>query len=163
MTQNSQLTTQSSQLKSHTPHFYLAIATFGLAPVVCILDLWAYYQEGLALTHVAFAVVSAMTLLSSITWFWGVYLTMKGYLLRIGYLLVHAVLGSMIPCIYVSSLGIEVPTLSSQPIGNIEVYLSFLGILVIIAQVVLGRIIARVEGPKPSLRAPESDPLTTED
>ncbi len=125
----------------HTPHWYLALAGLVGAFLACALTIWAYYNEGLAATQVAFGSVTLIAAVLFATWFWGVYLVMTGLIprRRVWYLAFHALLGSMAPLVYILYIGAELDTLGSQPVGEIGVALSAAGLVVLVVQFLSGR------------------------
>lgn len=124
----------------HTAHFYLATAGYVLSLAVVVLNLWAYYDERLLLTEIAFGVLAVTILDLFITWFWGVYLLMSGVIVRgrLPYLLFHVTLGSISPLLFTIGLGFQIDTLGTQPVGDLEVELEILAWLVLTIQLVSG-------------------------
>jgi hypothetical protein len=114
---------------------------FASSALSAALAVWAYYDEGSAATQIAFAVGSFTALILFATWFWGVFLAMSGRVSSqgIGYLVVHALTGSIPPLIYTVSLGLQLETLSSQPIDGFETSLDLCAPLLLTAQLLLGR------------------------
>jgi hypothetical protein len=128
----------------HSPHFYLALGGIAAAVVACALNLWAYYDEGLLLTKVSFAMAVLTAAILYAAWFWGVFLLMSGNSVRrLSLLLVHATLGSISPLLYTMAFGLQMDTLSSQPVGGLEVGLEFLGLLMLLTQLGTGRLMRR--------------------
>jgi hypothetical protein len=105
-----------------------------------VLTIWAYYDEGLTPTHVTFAVTifTAVTLYA--TWFWGTFLAMNGTIppRRLVYLIVHTLIGFMAPLVYTVSVTQELDSIGSQPLGDVQLTLSFWGLIVVLAQFVTG-------------------------
>jgi hypothetical protein len=124
----------------HSPHYYLAIAGV-LGGVVCaVLNVWAYYDEGMILTHIAFDAVVTTTVILFLAFFWGCFLLMSGTIptRRLRYVLFHATLGTLSPLIFSLSISAELPTLNTQPIGDLEVYLGFVSVIVLVVQFLSG-------------------------
>lgn len=127
-------------MRRHTLHYYLALAGFAAALVTCILTVWAYYQEGPTLAHVSFDALAVTAVLLLVTWFWGIYLLLKGLIAptRILYLLIHATLGSVAPLLYILPMGFEVGTAGAQPPGDSQLSLSITGVILLLIQVLSG-------------------------
>lgn len=123
-----------------TPHLYLAILGVAGGIVVAVLDLWAYYDEGLTATKVAFAATAVTTAILFFTFFWGCFLVMAGTIpmRRLRYIIFHGALGCLSPLIYTLSISSELPKLGNQPIGDLEVYLGLVSLIVLVVQFLSG-------------------------
>jgi hypothetical protein len=124
----------------HTVHFFLALLSVVVALVVFLLNLWAYYDEGQVLTEIGYGSDYVATAMLFLTWFWGMFLAMSGTLprRRILHLLVHGLLGSLTPLIYPLVIGLQMNTVSSQPISGAELALLFLPLPVLSLQFMSG-------------------------
>jgi hypothetical protein len=60
-------TREDVRREHHAVHFYLALLGLLGSIVVFALSLWAYYDEGMTLTHVTFAAVLATTAVLFVT------------------------------------------------------------------------------------------------
>jgi hypothetical protein len=107
---------------------------------VLALNLWAYYDEGRALTQLGFTADFVATAVLFITWFWGMFLAMSGTLprRRIGYLVAHGLLGSLTPLIYPLVIGLQMDSVGTQPVGQTEVVLELLALPVMAIQFLSG-------------------------
>lgn len=123
-----------------SPHYYLALTGLVSAVVVCVLNLWAYYNEGLSLTMAGFIALLVTTTILAITWFWGGLLLMFGVIVpsRLAYLIFHATLGSITPPLYALAIGLQIDSLGRQPVGDIEVELEIAALLVLSVQLISG-------------------------
>lgn len=127
-------------VRRHTPHFYLALLGLALSIFTGVLTVWAYYDERITSTVIAFGAGTLTDVVLYVTWFWGIYLLLSGRVApRFPFLLIHAAIGSVIPLLYTISLGIQLPTLQSQPVGDLQVYVSGAAVLVLIVQVTAAR------------------------
>lgn len=124
----------------HSLHYYLAFAGLIGACLTLLLTIWAYYDEGLLLTKVAFVAVFLTTVVLFVAWFWGGYLVMSGIMprRRLLYLIFHTLLGFMVPLVYAVYVAAQVDLLTSQPVGDLEVGLSFWGLVILLIQWVSG-------------------------
>lgn len=126
-----------------TPHLYLALGGLVASGVTCVLNVWAYYNEGAVLTHIGFAAATVTAAVLFLTWFWGIFLAINGAVPRgrIPFLVVHVTAGSVLPLIYVLHVGFQIGTLGSQPISGLETSLDIAGFALVAAQVAGGVII----------------------
>ncbi len=69
---------EGRHVRRDTPHLYLALVSLLSSVIACVLQLWAYYDEGIASTQVAFAALAVATGLVFSTFFWGFFLVMSG-------------------------------------------------------------------------------------
>lgn len=124
----------------HTPHYYLGLAGYLSAVAVLVLNLWAYYDESLVPTRIGFAATAVATAILLITWFWGVFLLMNGLILkrRLLYLLFHATLGSISPLFYTVNIGMQMNSLVTQPVSDIEIGLDFAALIALTVQLISG-------------------------
>ena len=121
-------------------HFYLALLGLVGGLVVLAVNLWAYYDERIVPSEIAFATLAATATILFITWFWGMFLSMSGKIPipRLGYLLLHGSLGAITPLLYGLIISAQLPHLATQPVGDLEINLSMVSLLVAILQFISG-------------------------
>jgi hypothetical protein len=124
----------------HTAHFYLALAGLVAATGTCVLNIWAYYDEGHLLTFLGFIAAAITAVILFLTWFWGGFLAMSRPIgpRILPFLVVHAALGSVIPLVYILHVGFQITTVASQPISGLEVSLDIAGLGLMLLQVAGG-------------------------
>lgn len=126
----------------HTVHYYLALAAILPALASFILTIWAYYDERLLLSEIAFAVTGLTVLVLAFTWFWGIYLLAAGYFPKRGpgvwYLMAHGQLGSVVPLLYMISFGLQLDTFNTQPLGDAQLWLNTSALFVLLFQIAGG-------------------------
>jgi hypothetical protein len=123
----------------HTPHLYLAAAGVVGGIMSAAVTLWAYYDERLEATRIAFSAVAVTTAILFLTFFWGCFLVMSGVIpvRRLGYLAFHVTLGCLTPLLYTLWISARLSA-PNQPVGDLELSLSLLALPVLIIQLVSG-------------------------
>ncbi|HZU13426.1 MAG TPA: hypothetical protein VFB58_11350 [Chloroflexota bacterium] len=129
-------------MRRHTPHFYLALLGLALSLATVGVTIWAYYDERIVSSVIAFALGTITDAVLYLTWFWGIYLLLAGRVpRRLPFLLIHAALGSVIPLLYTISLGVQLPILQSQVVGDLQVNVAMVTVPVIGVQIALARLV----------------------
>ena len=124
----------------HTVHYYLALAAILPALASVIVTIWAYYDERLLLSEIAFAVTGLTVLILAFTWFWGFYLLAAGFFPKRGawYIIGHGQLGSVVPLLYMISFGLQLDTFNTQPLGDAQLWLNTGALFVLVVQIAGG-------------------------
>ncbi|HZS93583.1 MAG TPA: hypothetical protein VFA78_02205 [Chloroflexota bacterium] len=128
---------RAEAVSSHTVHYFLALAALLPALASFVISIWAYYDERLLLSEIAFAVTGLTVLILAFTWFWGFYLLAAGFFPKRGawYIIAHAQLGSVVPLLYMISFGLQLDTFNTQPLGDAQLWLNTSALFVLLFQI----------------------------